>query len=55
VIDDRLWREKRVGAEVVSPMIVNDNAATGHAFAKITRFENHEGITSLLYNSEARR
>jgi len=26
VIDDRLWRERRVGAEVVSPMVVNDNA-----------------------------
>jgi D-alanyl-D-alanine carboxypeptidase/D-alanyl-D-alanine-endopeptidase (penicillin-binding protein 4) len=26
VIDDRLWKEKKVGAEVVSPIIVNDNA-----------------------------
>lgn len=26
VIDDRLWRARRVGAEVVSPIIVNDNA-----------------------------
>lgn len=26
VIDDRLWKAKTVGAEVVSPIIVNDNA-----------------------------
>jgi serine-type D-Ala-D-Ala carboxypeptidase/endopeptidase (penicillin-binding protein 4) len=26
VIDDRLWREKQVGHEVVSPIIINDNA-----------------------------
>ncbi len=26
VIDDRLWRAQEIGAEVVSPMIVNDNA-----------------------------
>jgi serine-type D-Ala-D-Ala carboxypeptidase/endopeptidase (penicillin-binding protein 4) len=26
VIDDRLWHEKKVGHEVVSPIVVNDNA-----------------------------
>lgn len=25
VVDDRLWRERRVGKEVVSPIVVNDN------------------------------
>jgi D-alanyl-D-alanine carboxypeptidase/D-alanyl-D-alanine-endopeptidase (penicillin-binding protein 4) len=26
VVDDRLWRSKKIGAEVVSPIVVNDNA-----------------------------